>query len=274
MITRTSGRRRWSSASTSSPLASGMREIEQHRVDLVRRVRGSTRSPARPPTRRQHAVSGALEERLRDLDARVLVVDDEDRAAAALRRAARSARRRRRRTRRRRSGSSTRTQVPTPTSLRTCTTPRCARTMPEHAGEPEPATGELGREERLEDARLRRRSMPGAVVGDLEEHVAAGRQVLAARRSARLARRPSSHGPVRTRRGPAPSAQRLARVRDQVQHAPAGAAWRRLRPARAAPSSSSRRQRSETDGAQQIRHLARRDARGRAASARRDDLPE
>jgi hypothetical protein len=49
---------------------------------------------------------------------------------------------------------------------------------PERCGEPEPPAHELGREERLEEPRLRGRIHPHAVVAHLEEDVAAGRQVV------------------------------------------------------------------------------------------------
>ena len=89
----------------------------------------------------------------------------------------------------------------------------------EDRGEAEAAPGELRREERLEDPVHGLRVHPRPVVAHLEEHVAARREWLPARPPQRLVGRghvprPRGHGD-----GPAPLADRLGAVDDQVhQH--------------------------------------------------------
>ena len=160
-------------------------------------------------------------------------------------------------------GSTIRNVVPWPTSLYTRSAPAWPRTMPEDGREAKAAAGELRGEERVEDAGLRLGVHPDARC----------RRPRGRRSGPARGRRPDGR-PTGSRRspagpstriddGPAPLADRVGRVDDEVHDAP-GAAGRR-RPRRR----PARRQVELEDDALADRHLQqRRAARGRARTDR------
>ena len=193
----------------------GHAEVEQHHVDLVTAFpEGFDRQPA--ATRRDDVMAGPLEERLRDFDDTDMVVDDENPAAQSLGRTHRN-----RGLGGSRAGWRFGQQHPKRAAdpdLAAHLHGSAVRTYDsEHPGEAEASARELGREERLEDARLRRCVHAAPVVGDLEEHVGARRGLSPPVGSPQIRRARAARGPCG--RTPHPHRREgFAGVGGEVQH--------------------------------------------------------